>query len=35
MTEKKIVFSGIQPSGNLTIGNFLGAMKYFVGLQRL
>ena len=33
MTEKKIVFSGIQPSGNLTIGNFLGAMKYFVGLQ--
>ncbi|WAH37945.1 tryptophan--tRNA ligase [Alicyclobacillus dauci] len=27
------VFSGIQPSGNLTIGNYLGAMKNFVRLQ--
>lgn len=27
------VFSGIQPSGNLTIGNYLGAMKQFVALQ--
>ncbi|MFD1676654.1 tryptophan--tRNA ligase [Alicyclobacillus fodiniaquatilis] len=29
----KRVFSGIQPSGNLTIGNYLGAMKNFVHLQ--
>src|SRR5579875_147796 len=28
------VFSGIQPSGTLTIGNYLGAMKHFVHLQR-
>ncbi|MEA4833116.1 MAG: tryptophan--tRNA ligase [Oscillospiraceae bacterium] len=24
---KKIIFSGVQPSGNLTIGNYLGALK--------
>jgi tryptophanyl-tRNA synthetase len=29
----KRVFSGIQPSGTLTIGNYLGAMKHFVDLQ--
>ena len=28
-TGKKIVFSGVQPSGNLTIGNYLGAIKNF------
>ncbi len=27
--NKKTVFSGIQPSGNLTIGNYLGALKNF------
>ncbi len=27
------VFSGIQPSGQLTIGNYLGAVKKFVALQ--
>ncbi len=27
--NKKIVFSGVQPSGNLTIGNYLGAIKNF------
>ena len=27
--EQKVVFSGIQPSGNLTIGNYLGAMRNF------
>ncbi len=27
------VFSGIQPSGGLTLGNYLGAMKRFVELQ--
>jgi len=33
-TERKpIIFSGIQPSGILTIGNYLGAMKNWVKLQ--
>ena len=27
------VFSGIQPSGNLTLGNYLGALKRFVEMQ--
>ncbi len=27
------VFSGIQPSGNLTIGNYIGALRQFVPLQ--
>jgi tryptophanyl-tRNA synthetase len=27
------VFSGIQPSGNLTLGNYLGAVKRFVEMQ--
>lgn len=27
------IFSGIQPSGTLTLGNYLGAMKNFVELQ--
>ena len=27
--KKKIVYSGVQPSGNLTIGNYLGAIKNF------
>lgn len=27
--EKKVCFSGVQPSGNLTIGNYLGAIKNF------
>ncbi len=31
--EKKIIFSGIQPSGNLTLGNYLGALKNWVDLQ--
>ncbi|MFC4403242.1 tryptophan--tRNA ligase [Gracilibacillus xinjiangensis] len=29
----KKIFSGIQPSGTLTLGNYLGAMKHFVTLQ--
>ena len=33
MTEKKIIFSGIQPSGALTLGNYLGALKNWVNLQ--
>ena len=31
--EKKVVFSGIQPSGALTIGNYIGALKNFAELQ--
>ncbi|MGL4571682.1 MAG: tryptophan--tRNA ligase [Clostridium sp.] len=30
---KKIIFSGIQPSGDLTLGNYLGAIKNWVKLQ--
>ena len=29
LADNKIVFSGVQPSGNLTIGNYLGAIKNF------
>ena len=31
--EKKIVFSGIQPTGEIHIGNYLGAIKNWVELQ--
>ena len=27
------IFSGVQPTGNLHIGNYLGAIKNFVDLQ--
>jgi len=30
---KKRVFSGIQPTGNIHIGNYLGAVKYWVSMQ--
>lgn len=30
---KKIVFSGIQPSGGITLGNYLGALKNWITLQ--
>ncbi len=29
----KVIFSGVQPSGNLTIGNYLGAIKNFSAFQ--
>ena len=29
LNDRKVSFSGIQPSGNLTIGNYLGALKNF------
>ena len=29
LDDKKVCFSGVQPSGNLTIGNYLGAIKNF------
>lgn len=30
---KQTIFSGIQPSGSVTLGNYIGAMKQFVELQ--
>lgn len=33
MDDKKTIFSGVQPSGNLTLGNYLGAIKNWVSLQ--
>ncbi|MBC8586358.1 tryptophan--tRNA ligase [Youxingia wuxianensis] len=31
--RKKIIFSGIQPTGVMTLGNYLGAVKNWVALQ--
>lgn len=31
--EKKIIFSGMQPSGHVTLGNYLGALKNWTNLQ--
>lgn len=31
--RKKRVFSGVQPTGNIHLGNYLGALKQFVELQ--
>jgi tryptophanyl-tRNA synthetase len=33
MNEKKLAFSGVQPTGNLHLGNYLGALKKFKSLQ--
>ena len=33
MTKKKRIFSGMQPTGILTLGNYLGAMRNWVALQ--
>lgn len=33
MDEKKTIFSGIQPSGELTLGSYLGAIKNWVTLS--
>ena len=30
---KKRIFSGIQPSGELTLGSYMGAIKNWVSLQ--
>ena len=30
---KERVFSGVQPTGNLHLGNYLGAIKRFVEMQ--
>ena len=34
MINKKLVFSGVQPTGNLHLGNYLGALKNFTFLQK-
>ena len=31
--SKKTILSGVQPSGNLTIGNYLGAIRNWIALQ--
>jgi tryptophanyl-tRNA synthetase len=31
--RKELVFSGVQPTGNLHLGNYLGAIRNFVALQ--
>lgn len=31
--EKKVIFSGIQPSGRLTLGNYIGAVSNWLKLQ--
>ncbi|WP_341876334.1 tryptophan--tRNA ligase [Defluviitalea saccharophila] len=31
--KKKVIFSGMQPSGNITLGNYLGALKNWTKLQ--
>ena len=33
MSDKKTIFSGIQPSGKITLGNYLGAISNWVELQ--
>ena len=33
MSEKKVIFSGAQPSGKMTLGNYLGAIKNWTELQ--
>ncbi len=33
MDDKKVIFSGIQPTGCVTLGNYLGALKNWVDLQ--
>ncbi len=34
MIKNKLVFSGVQPTGDLHLGNYLGALKNFVSLQK-
>ncbi len=33
MSKDKVIFSGIQPSGTITLGNYLGALQNWVQLQ--
>ena len=34
MAKKNRILSGVQPSGDLHLGNYLGAIKNFVALQK-
>ena len=34
MTQNKRILSGIQPTGNLHLGNYFGAINNFVLLQK-
>lgn len=34
MGMKQLVFSGIQPTSNIHLGNYIGAVKQWVGMQR-
>lgn len=31
--EKKVIYSGIKPTGNITVGNYIGALKNWVKMQ--
>ena len=33
INDKKVLFSGMQATGNLTLGNYLGALKNWVTLN--
>ena len=33
MQEKKVVYSAVQPSGNLTIGNYVGSIRNWIDIQ--
>ena len=33
MDKRKVVFSGVQPSGVITLGNYLGAIKNWINMQ--
>lgn len=33
MKDKKVSFSGIQPSGNITLGNYMGALRHWPTFQ--
>ena len=33
INDKKVLFSGMQATGNLTLGNYLGALKNWVALS--
>ena len=34
MSEQRITFSGIQPSGEMHIGHYFGAISQWVGMQK-
>ena len=33
MEDKKVIFSGMRPTGRLHLGNYLGALQNWVALQ--